>query len=257
LREHRLAQYSARIDVLGASQRRYVDREHVQPVEEVRRLPLASRFFQVPVGGRHDTCVGPQRLAASHALELALLEDAQQGDLDRCRQFSDLVEEDRAPGGQLEAPTAPFQCAREGALLVPEQLRGDERFRERGAVDLHHRALRPSSQWIARRRAPSRPRLAGDQHRRVGRRDESDPLQHTRSAGEAPMIPPAAAAVAAISSRSAFVLELRSQLLDLLEGETATAVVTGPAILEDRDLVGRERRRRRAGDYHRQRNRCP
>ena len=132
LREYRLAQYSARIGMSSARSRSggHADREDVEPEEEVGAEPsLASRFLQVPVGGRHHARVRPQRLAAAHALELALLEDAQQGDLDRRRQLPDLVEEDRAPGGQLEAAPPPFQGAREGALLVPEQLRSDEPFR--------------------------------------------------------------------------------------------------------------------------------
>ena len=163
----------------------HADREHVEPEEEVgAELPLANRLLQVPVGGRHDARVRPQRLAAAHALELALLQDAQQGDLDRRRQLPDLVEEDRAPGGQLEAAPPPFEGAREGPLLVAEQLRGDEPFRERGAVDLHHRALGPRRSGVDRARdelLPG-PRLAGDQHGRVGRRDECRPAPAPRAA---------------------------------------------------------------------------
>ena len=59
---------------------------------------------------------------AAHALELALLQHAQEGDLDRRRQLADLVEEDRAAGGQLEAALAALQSAGEGSPLVAEQL---------------------------------------------------------------------------------------------------------------------------------------
>jgi hypothetical protein len=49
----------------------------------------------------HDARVRAQGLVAAHALELALLEHAQEGDLDRVGQVADLVEEDRAARGQL------------------------------------------------------------------------------------------------------------------------------------------------------------
>ena len=111
-------------DVLGPlPQRRHPDREHVEPEEQIRaELALADRFLQVPVGGRHDTGVRPQRLAAAHPLELALLEHPQQRDLDWRRQLPHLVEEDRAAGGQLEAALAALQSAGEGSPLVAEQL---------------------------------------------------------------------------------------------------------------------------------------
>ena len=132
-------------DVLGPlPQRRHPDREHVEPEEEVgAEPPLAHRFLQVPVRGRYHAGVRPQRLAAAHPLELALLQHAQQGDLDRRRQLAHLVEEDRAPGRQLEAAPPPLERARERPLLVAEQLRSDEPLRQRGAVDLHEGAPGP------------------------------------------------------------------------------------------------------------------
>ena len=59
---------------------------------------------------------------AAHALELALLQHAQERDLDRRRQVSHLVEEDRAAGGQLEAALAALLSTGEGSPLVAEQL---------------------------------------------------------------------------------------------------------------------------------------
>src|SRR5262249_58360560 len=103
------------------------DREDVEPEEQVgAELPLASRFIQIPVGGCDHTRVRAQHLAAADTLELALLEDAQQQDLDRCWQLADLVPQDRAPGGQLEPTPTPFEAPGEGALLGPDQLPSDE-----------------------------------------------------------------------------------------------------------------------------------
>ena len=227
----------------------HADREYVEPEEQVgAELPLARRFLQVPVGGRHHARVRPQRLAAAHALELALLEDAQQGDLDRRRQLADLVEEDRAPGGQLEAAPPPFQRAGEGALLVPEQLRRDEPLGQRGAVDLHHGALRARRPGVDRagEELLSRARLAGDQHGRVGRRHACDPLQHLAQPRGGPDDPARRRRRGdLLPQRDVLVLELRSELLDLLEGERVRdrGGDRPGHVLEDRDLVGRERRR--------------
>ena len=55
------------------------------------------------------------RLALAHALERALLQHAQQLHLQVQRQVADLVEEERAAGGQLEAPRAVAHRAGEGA----------------------------------------------------------------------------------------------------------------------------------------------
>ena len=63
---------------------------------------------------------------AAHALELALLQHAQQLRLQLEGQLADLVEEQRAAVGQLEAPELPRQRAGERPLLVPEQLALDQ-----------------------------------------------------------------------------------------------------------------------------------
>ena len=61
-------------------------------------------LLEVAVGRRDDADVDLDRLAAADALELALLQHAQQLDLHLQRQVADLVEEQRAAVGQLEAP---------------------------------------------------------------------------------------------------------------------------------------------------------
>ena len=92
-------------------------------------LPLTHRLLQVPVGGRDHARVRAQRLVAADALELALLEHAQECDLDGRRQLAHLVEEDRASGRQLEPSFPPLQRARERAPLVAEQLGRDRALR--------------------------------------------------------------------------------------------------------------------------------
>ena len=82
------------------------------------------------------------RLVAADALERALLQEAQQLDLDRRRDLADLVEEQRPAVGLLEAPFAAAGRAREGALLVAEQLALEQRLGQRRAVELDERCRR-------------------------------------------------------------------------------------------------------------------
>ena len=84
------------------------DREDVQPVEEVLaetcpRRPARPRSRLVAAITRTSTRMRPR---AADALELALLEHAQQLRLQLERQLADLVEEERAAVGQLEAARA-------------------------------------------------------------------------------------------------------------------------------------------------------
>src|SRR5581483_9875325 len=106
-------------------------------------------------------------------LELPILEHAEQLRLRLEGQLADLVEEERAAVGQLEAADAPRVGPREGALLVPEQLALDERRRERGAVALDERAVPPRAPAVQRARedALAGPRLSGDEHGRVDLRE--------------------------------------------------------------------------------------
>ena len=75
---------------------------------------------------RDDAHVDLDRLVAAHALELALLQHAQELDLHLQRQVADLVEEQRAAVGELEAALPPRHGAGERALLVAEQLALEE-----------------------------------------------------------------------------------------------------------------------------------
>jgi len=63
------------------------------------------------------------------ALELALLQHAQQLDLGREVDVADLVEEERSAVGELEPSLLALLGAGEGAFLVAEELRLDEGVR--------------------------------------------------------------------------------------------------------------------------------
>ena len=88
---------SAGMSVGAIAQRRHAQRHHIQSMVEVfakRAAPGLRR--QIAIGGRDQPDVQLVSARAAHALELALLQHAQQLGLQRRREFADLVEEDRA-----------------------------------------------------------------------------------------------------------------------------------------------------------------
>ena len=99
------------------------------------RKSLGHRAGQVFVGRRDHTHVHGDRLLSADTLDdHAGLEDAEQLGLRLGAQVPNLVQEQRAPVGQLEAAQTPFSGAGEGALLVPEHLGFDQVLGDGGAV---------------------------------------------------------------------------------------------------------------------------
>ena len=111
-----------------------------------------------------------QRLHAAHALELLLLDQAQDLGLQRQRQVADLVQEQRAVVGHLGlAHLAPARAG-EGALLVAEQLVLEQRLGDGGAVDGHEGALGAVGELVQRagQQLLAGAALAQQQHGGVG-----------------------------------------------------------------------------------------
>src|SRR5258705_9803185 len=99
-----------------------MDRKDVEPVKQI--LPECScgnRSLQVAVGRCQDADVRVNRVAVAHALDLAILKNAEQCDLGFRRQVADFVEENRATVGGFESPQASLQRAGERALLVAKE----------------------------------------------------------------------------------------------------------------------------------------
>ena len=65
--------------VSALTQRRHGQREHAQAMEQVgAELPGQHRFAQIPVGRSKDPHVHPQAAVIPHALDVAVLQYAQQ-----------------------------------------------------------------------------------------------------------------------------------------------------------------------------------
>src|SRR3989475_9133630 len=93
--------------------------------------------------------------------------------LQREAHVRDFVEEQRAAPGLLEPTDLARDGAREGALLVPEQLALEQVLGNGGAVDRDERprGLRAVMMDGAGHDLLARPRLALDEHGRLARRD--------------------------------------------------------------------------------------
>src|SRR5213080_1240156 len=168
-------------DVLDAlAQRRDAYRHHVDTVVEVLAHPaLGHRLRQLHVGGRDDPHVDLDAAVGAELLDLALLEHAQELQLHVERDALDLVEEERAAGGELDLAHPVVDRPREGAALVAEELALEERVREGRAVDGDEAAALALALEVdgARGELLARARLAVDEDGRVVLRQHADGLE--------------------------------------------------------------------------------
>ncbi|MDT4824412.1 hypothetical protein FQZ97_576590 [compost metagenome] len=153
------------------AQRRHLDGEYVEAVIEVfAEAAGLDHLLEVLVGGGDDAHIDVLRLVAAHALEGALLQHAQQLDLHRQRHVADLVEEQGAAVGQLEAPCPAGDGTGEGTLLVAEEFALQQLRRDGAAVDRYERrfAALGMVMQVARHHFLAGAGLAEDQHAGVG-----------------------------------------------------------------------------------------
>src|SRR5438105_2689162 len=163
------------------AQRRERDRNYVEAIEEVlAELALVDHLLEIAVGGSDDPDVDGDRLGGADGTDLAALEGAQELDLEGRRHLADLVEQQRPARGLLEEPLLVRAGAREGALDVPEDLRLEQRFGQRSAVDGDEGPARPVAGMVDGLGDDllARPRLAVDEHGSIRGRDAPDELEH-------------------------------------------------------------------------------
>src|SRR5438105_15817724 len=139
--------------------------------------------LQVLVGRGDDAGVNWDHLAATDALDLALLEEPEQLHLQRATHLADLIEEERAAVGHLELALALDVGARVGTLFVAEQLGLQQGLRDRPAVDRDERLVAPGPVRMDRHgeQLLACAALALDQHCRVSlgdARHDAEDLPH-------------------------------------------------------------------------------
>src|SRR5262249_56272579 len=101
----------------------------------VAEAPLGDEAAQVAVGRGDHADVDGDRVVAAHAADRVLLERPEELGLERRRELADLVEKARSAGRRLEETAPRRDRAGEGAALVAEQLRLEERLGQGRAVD--------------------------------------------------------------------------------------------------------------------------
>ena len=95
------------------------------------------------IGGGDDAHIHFLGRIAAQALELLLLQNAQQLGLELQRDVADFVEEQRALVRQFEAPNLARDGAGERASFVAEEFALQQSHGDGGAVDLDEGALAP------------------------------------------------------------------------------------------------------------------
>ena len=167
------------MSLAALAQRRHVDREDLQAVEQVlAHLAVLHRLVRVAVGGGDHPHVDVDRLVAADAHHGAGLQHAQELDLQLDRHLGDLVEEERAACGRARstpcaAAAAPVKLPRSwpnSSLSISVGEMAPQLSGRKGA-------LRPPRQQVERLRGEllAGAALADQEDRGVGRRH---PVEH-------------------------------------------------------------------------------
>ena len=85
------------------------------------QFAFGDRLLRMTIGGREQSNVDFDLLAAAESSDGALLDDAQEFRLKQRRHFADLVEQQRAGIGELETACAARSSAGERSFFVSEQ----------------------------------------------------------------------------------------------------------------------------------------
>jgi hypothetical protein len=155
-------------------------------VEQVlAKAPELDALLEVLVRRRDHPHVAAQRVVPAHAIELAVAQHAQQARLQVERHVADLVEEQRAAIGLLEAAAPRRLRAGEGAALVAEELALEQVLRDGRGVDGDERAARRAGCACAGARDEllARARLSGDEHRDDALAQAADGAEHVLHRG--------------------------------------------------------------------------
>ena len=132
-----------RLDVFGAlAQRRQMNLKTVDAIEQIRAKRSVSHYgINVAVGRRDDAHVDFNFAHAAHAEKCARLDCSQQFRLQAGRQFRHFIQEKRTAVRQFNQSQLARLRAGKGAGLIAEQLRLQQRFLERRAVQIDERSI--------------------------------------------------------------------------------------------------------------------
>ena len=160
----------------------------VQPVEQIfAERALGHHLLQIAVGGGNDAHVDLGRVRVADALELALLQHAQQLHLHARAHRPDFVEEQRALVRLLEPSLPRADGAGKRAAHVAEQLGLEQRLGNRAAVERDEPLRAPRAVVMNRARDDflAGAGFAGDQDRARRRRHGFEQLKQRAHGGAA------------------------------------------------------------------------
>ncbi len=172
------------------AQRRQVQGDDIEAViQVVAKLAEGDGGVEIAVGGGDDAHVHIHRLRRAQRAHLALLQHAQQLDLQRQRHIADLVEKQRAAAGLLEQPGLRLAGAGERTLGMAEKFRLEQGFGNGGAVDGDERPGLPRAGTVngAGQHFLAGARLAANEHAGLAARHQSgfgQQCEHARTGGE-------------------------------------------------------------------------
>jgi hypothetical protein len=127
-------------------QRRHINRENVETVEEIaaRRGRLDGRL-QITVGSSYHADICLDGSSSADALKLVFLQKTQQSDLSLDGKLTDFIEEDRGSFCKFEPAKASLHGMGERTFLMSEQFRANQATRVGCAVDAYNRARRSAA----------------------------------------------------------------------------------------------------------------
>src|SRR5436305_929838 len=118
------------------AQRRETNRKDGESIEQVAaKRTVLNGFVQIHVRSRDNPHVGFENFTATNPGELTILKYAQQAHLRRQSHLANFIEEQGAAVRFFEATFSARARVSERALLMPEQLRFEQRFGNGAAVE--------------------------------------------------------------------------------------------------------------------------
>ncbi len=117
------------------SQRRKLDREHIEPVKQVcAKSAIPHHLRQILIRGCYDANIHSNRAGAAKPLKLLFLQNSQELWLQFERQIADLIQKQCSLVGELKAARGLRQGSGEGSTLVAKQLVFEQSAWHRRAV---------------------------------------------------------------------------------------------------------------------------
>src|SRR5262245_39257162 len=152
-------------------------------VEICAEPAFPHRGGEIGIGGADDPDIHDLGRSGAETTNGAIVQERQNLRLERCRKQRDLIEEQGAAVGELEEAGFRATSVRESSAFIAEQLRFEQVFGNRGAVDIDERTARAGASPMNRAgdETLAGPCLAADQEWRWASRANPQDLLDARA----------------------------------------------------------------------------